>query len=116
MRRIALFFLQLLVVTSALASPRVTFEATSITISGVSSKGGIYVFGVAREPRGDYTDVVSRETTLFDDDADGTVNWELSTEVALQSIWVAVDLNSGSATVATPPGYEAVSVTLTDEQ
>ena len=114
MRPIALLLLQLIAAGTVPASPRVTFEASTISISDVSAKGSVYAFGVAREPRGDHTSVVPRETILSDDDADGIVTWTLPAGVAVRSIWVAVDLTSGSASVATPPGYEAKNVDLTD--
>ena len=42
---------------------------------------------------------------LTDEDQDGLVSPELDKDVAWQSLWIAVDPESGDYTVATPEGY-----------
>jgi hypothetical protein len=97
------------------ALPRLTFQNGTITVSGVTPRARVYAFGVTREPHGDDSSVIQRETVLSDDDGDGTVQWTLPIDVPKRSIWMAVDLESGAAAATGPPDYQTTRIDLTGE-
>lgn len=88
------------------APPAITFQPRSITVDGITAKGQVIGFSVAREVADDdVATVVRRTQVLTDDDGDGKVEWDLGRDVPLRSIWVAVDLATGQVAAATPDGY-----------
>jgi len=89
----------------ATAAPALTFEDQAVTVSGMTPQGRVVWFGVAKQIEGYMARFVRREDLLTDTDGDGVVRLELDRTVPLQSIWVAVDLATGEAAVATPEGY-----------
>jgi len=89
----------------AAAEPVVSFEEQAVVVSGLTPKGQVVWFGVAKQIEGFMAHFVRREDLLTDEDGDGAVRFELDRTVPLQSIWVAVDLATGDAAVATPEGY-----------
>ena len=92
----------------------IVFKSNVISIGGATRNQPIYLFGIAREPRGYITSVQAYEARLIDESGTGTVSYPFDSKVRHRSIWVAVDLVSGSATAATPEGYKAEVVSLTD--
>ena len=96
------------------AAPVFHFESNRVAISGITPKGSVYAFSLSREAQGMFSDVVPREMLLRDDDGAGVVHWQLGGDVALRSIWLAVDMAGGTPAVATPPGFEATRVDLSD--
>jgi hypothetical protein len=87
------------------AEPLITFEEQSVVASGMSPGGQVVWFSVAKQIEGRMADFVRRDDLLIDEDGDGSVRFELGRDVPRQSIWVAVDLATGEAAVATPEGY-----------
>lgn len=76
-----------------------------MVVSGVTPQGRVVWFGIAKQIEGYMAHFVRREDFFADTDGDGVVRFELDQAVPLQSIWVAVDLATGEAAVATPGGY-----------
>ena len=95
--------------------PALTFTGTSVAVSGLDRGGRVYVFSVAREPRGYVSRVVERDVTLEDTDRDGVVSWEFPRGVPWRSIWFAVDVGSGLVIVRPHPDYPAVEIQLPPE-
>lgn len=91
---------------------KLAFEANAVVATGVPPGGQVVWFAVAREIAQRSATIVRREEIAADDDKDGAVRFELGRPVPLQSIWVAVDLASGAAAVATPEGYPLRRVDL----
>lgn len=89
----------------AAAAAAIGFEEQALVVSGMTPKGRVVWFGVAKQTEGYMARFVRRDELLADEDGDGSVRWALDQAVPLQSIWVAVDLASGEVAVATPPGY-----------
>ncbi|HYO15100.1 MAG TPA: hypothetical protein VE685_18045 [Thermoanaerobaculia bacterium] len=87
------------------ARPVISLEPEAVVASGCTPRGRVVWFGVAREISEHAATIVRREEILTDDDGDGTVRFELGREVPFQSIWVAVDLENGAWTAATPEGF-----------
>lgn len=81
------------------------FSGSSIEVQGVTPNGTVYLYGLAREPRGFITAVVPHETRLRDEDGDGRVVLELAPPFPWRSIWFAVDLESGNFAAGTPAEY-----------
>jgi hypothetical protein len=87
-------------------APAISFQTSSVTVAGVTGKGQVVLFGVAREvAEDDVATVVRRSQVLTDDDGDGTVQWDLGRDVPFRSVWVAVDLATGQVAAAAPEGY-----------
>jgi hypothetical protein len=94
------------------AQPTIGFEENAVVASGVTPGGSVVWFGIARERPGRITQVVRRDPVLPDSDGDGVARLDLGRSVAVQSIWAAVDLTSGSFAVATPEGTPRREVAL----
>jgi hypothetical protein len=106
-RRGALFggLLLGLPIGAAAVAPAITFAPEAVVASGMTPGGQVEWFGVAREISEHSATIVRRDRIASDDDQDGAVRLELGRPVPFQSIWVAVDLTTGAAAVATPEGY-----------
>lgn len=89
----------------ATAEPVLAFEERAVVATGLTPKGEVVWFSVAKQIEGGMAHFVRRDDVLPDTDGDGTVRFELDRTVPLQSIWVAVDLATGAAAVGTPEGY-----------
>lgn len=87
------------------AAPAITFEASGVTVSGLTPRGRGVLFSVAREVERYATTVVRREEILADEDGDGTASLALEKEVPFKSVWIAVDLESGESVAAAPAGF-----------
>jgi hypothetical protein len=103
----ALFLLPLSALAQplALARPALSLEAEAVVASGITPRGRVVWLGVAREVAEHAATIVRREEIGRDDDGDGVVRFELGRAVPFQSIWVAVDLESGAWSAATPEGF-----------
>jgi hypothetical protein len=113
MRWSCLLALLVLVAAAPLAAqPAISFEPTAVVASGISPGGQVAWFGVARESEDHAARIVRRETVATDDDRDGAVRLDLGREVPLVSIWVAVDLATGQAALATPEGFPLRRIAL----
>ena len=97
---------------SAATPPEILFEPDAVVGQGITPKGQAVWFGVARQISRRSIDVVPRHAIAADDDGDGAVRLELGQEVPLRSIWFAVDLATGVATVATPEGFPLLEMAL----
>lgn len=86
--------------------PSITFDKSSVSVQGISAKGQVVLFSVAREvAEDDVATIVRRSQLLPDDDGDGIVKLDLGRDVPLRSIWVAVDLATGQVASSAPEGY-----------
>jgi hypothetical protein len=99
-------------VVAAAVQPVISFEPEAVTVSGLTAGGKVVWFGVAREISERVATIVRRTRVLTDEDSDGAVRLELDRTVPFQSIWVAVDLTTGTAALAVPEGYPLRSVEL----
>src|SRR5215203_5283914 len=92
--------------SAALAQPAITLQQRSVTVDGITAKGQVVWFSMAREvSEDDVATLVRRAEVQTDDDGDGRVVWDLDREVPLRSIWVAVDVATGRADAVSPAGY-----------
>jgi hypothetical protein len=87
-------------------APEISFQARSVTVDGLSAKGQVVWYSVAREvAEDDVATIVRRSEVQTDEDGDGKVQLDLTQDVPLRSIWIAVDLATGRYAVAAPEGY-----------
>jgi hypothetical protein len=106
-------FLSLTIYASALAQPaggpkvpEIAFQSKSVIIDGITAKGQVALFSVAREVADDDVATIVRKSEMkTDEDGDGKVQLDLDGNVPFRSIWVAVDVTTGRCAVAAPEGY-----------
>src|SRR5260221_12034148 len=80
----------------------ITFNKTSIRVSGITPGGTVVIYGVAMV-RIDYGDNVMRYSkVLQDDDHDGVVTYDHGALIPTDGVWVAVDATNGQFAVAAP--------------
>lgn len=95
--------------TAVLAQPpalAITLQERTVTVEGLTARGQIVWFSMAREvSEDDVATLVRRAEVQADEDGDGRVVWDLGQEVPTRSIWVAVDLATGRAEAVSPSGY-----------
>ncbi|HEY0780879.1 MAG TPA: hypothetical protein VGE98_00375 [Thermoanaerobaculia bacterium] len=103
MRRL-LLALSLAVPLPLLAQPDVTLEPQAAVASGLTPGGQVVWFGIAREISEDSATIVRRDR-IDVADAKGGARFDLGRDVALKSIWVAIDLATGKSAVATPAAF-----------
>jgi len=89
----------------AAIAPTITFEAEAVVVSDITPGGNVAWFSVAREIDERFATIVARRKIVQDKEETGSARYELDRGVPFQSIWVAVDLTTGIAAVATPEGY-----------
>lgn len=95
---------------SALA---IVFQPQSLEVTGVTPRATVYIYGLAREPKGWTTNIVPRETRLRDEDGDGRIVYDLRQPFPWRSVWLAVELDSGSYVAAAPAEYQTHRIDLT---
>lgn len=105
-RRAVLLSIAILFPAELLAqtSPSLAFEPAAVVASGVTPKGKVVWFSVARELADYAATIVRRDQVVEDEDGDGKVRLEVGKPVPVQSVWIAVDLTSGAFAVAVPEG------------
>src|SRR5215213_2362315 len=92
----------------------VAFGSNSIVVTGIEPGATIYLYSLAREPKGYYTSILPREKMLSDENRDGRVEWDLQAPLPWRSIWFVVDMASGKYVAAVPPQYhQARRIALT---
>jgi hypothetical protein len=85
-------------------NPVITFEDQAVALSGLTPGGQVAYFSIARE-EAEYAATIVRRAGIATAVADGTVVVPLGVSVALKSIWVVVDLSSGSYAAQTPTAF-----------
>lgn len=85
--------------------PEIAFEAEAVAASGLTPGETVVWFGVERRVDPDFSTEVVRHAEVGTAGADGTARLALGREVAVRSVWVAVDLEKGEFAVAAPAGY-----------
>jgi hypothetical protein len=94
-----------LAVPALAAPPALSFDAKAVTAAGITPKGRVIWFSIAREISRQSATIVPRIELATDDDGDGKVRFDLPQEVPVRSIWFAVDLETGEAGVAAPEDF-----------
>ncbi len=82
--------------------PVLSFEPGAVVADGVTPKGRVVWFSIARVIERRSATIVPRIALVTEDDGDGKVRFELPDGVPVRSIWFAVDLETGEAGVAAP--------------
>lgn len=82
----------------------ISFDPTGVIATGITTGGQAAWFSVAIESAPFVNRIVRREEVMTDTGA-GQVRLELNEAVPLRSIWVAVDLTSGTYAIATPANF-----------
>jgi hypothetical protein len=103
---VAIVVLALSSSSAAAAPPAVSLEPQAVVASGLTPRGRVVWFSIAREISRRAATIVPRILLVTDDDGDGKVRLELGKDVPLQSIWFAVDLETGQAGVTAPEGFD----------
>lgn len=85
--------------------PAIAFEENAVVASGLAAGKTVVWFGVELQVDAEYSTTLVRREDLGTAAADGTARLELGRAVTQRSVWVAVDLETGSYAVAAPPGY-----------
>ncbi len=94
--------------------PTLTFDAGSLTASGLTASGEAAFLGVMRLPRVYYQEVYTvRETGTAD--AEGSLLLPVEPGVGRRSVWAVVDLATGELAVAAPEDYRLNELPLPAE-
>lgn len=91
------------------APPSLSFEASAVVVSGVTSGGSVAVMGVSRGFNGFTGYYLRTDEVLTDADGDGSVRLELELPLSeVFSVWAAVDVTTGELGLGAPEGTELV--------
>lgn len=85
--------------------PRISFEPDAVVADGITPKGRVVWFSIARVVEQRSAAIVPRIELVTEDDGDGKVRYDLPDGVPVRSIWFAVDLATGEAGVAAPEEF-----------
>lgn len=85
------------------ADPVITFSGSTVTVQGLDASAQIVLFGVEKIPMS-YMTNVQKTSTLLTADATGTAVYPADHPIPENSVWVAVDINSGAHAAARPHG------------
>lgn len=99
MRRLLLILLFVWPAAAQVPVPHLQVEASAVTVTQVTPGGRVAIFGVIRDSDG-YISALRRVAEMrTDDDHDGVVTLPSDRPISASSIWVAVDVTSGSCGV-----------------
>jgi len=101
----ALAFLPFVAAAQQHEQPQVTIEANRVTASHFHPGARVVLYAVSLVSDGYSSGSRAFNALLTDDDHDGAITYSSAKPVALRSIWVAVDLDTGEYAVGTPSGY-----------
>lgn len=89
------------------ASPALTVDSSAVSIANVRPGASVALAGVATIPKPLFPGGASYCRIVTDADGDGRIAFAPSDGVAWRSLWVAVDLDTGAYSIATPERYPA---------
>jgi hypothetical protein len=89
------------------STPTLAFDPSALTVSQLQAGDTVYVFGLAREQRGYYVEVVPYERLVTDDAHVGTVTIDIGKPFPPLSIWFAVDYQTGHFVSSAPLSAKA---------
>lgn len=90
--------------------PVLTFDGSTVIVTGVTPKGSVLLCGALNIPRGYYIELSPVSVVLTDDDGDGVVRYDTQVSVAWRSVWAATDLATGDYTTGWPSRSRAKQV------
>lgn len=85
--------------------PVLAFEESAVTASGLTPGKTVVWFGVEHAVDADYSGDIYQHQRTGTASADGRARLDLDHALAPRSLWVAVDLDTGSYDMAGPNGY-----------
>lgn len=92
----------------------ITAAGRTITVSNATARGPVFIAGYMRIPDR-WAAVDSRHQAALTAGSDGAVSLELTTDIAEQSMFVAIDVTTGAyAAVAGSPRFPLRALTLPD--
>lgn len=97
---IGFLLLGLGVATPSWGLPRITNGPDAVEVSDLPPGGSVALYALLHEWTGWSSRISEIADVLTDDDADGTVRYELGREVPPVSVWLAVDLTTGEVAVS----------------
>jgi hypothetical protein len=80
----------------------IAFEEQTVVATGGTPGGIVVFFGVAREVEGFAARIVRRDALVSVSASEGDARLELDGPVALQSVWIVVDVTTGFSTRRCP--------------
>jgi hypothetical protein len=104
--------LALLVVlpASALAQPTMSFEDQAVVVAGATPGGDVVLWTVYRERIAGVSTRLGRAHERVTADGTGAARLDLGRSVPELSVWAAVDLTTGQATVGTPGSFALTEI------
>lgn len=99
-------------VAPARAALTVAAEENALVASGATVGGQVAWLAVLRTDQRYHAELEIQRELLTDDDNDGTVRLPLPAGVPWKSVWVAVDVTSGSTALGFPDEFEVSSQPL----
>ena len=93
--------LVLMIALPVVAEPTITFDASAVVASGITPNGQVAWFSIAWD-RWQGMNRVTRRDRIDTDAGTGEVTFDLDGPVPVNSIWVAVDLSTGTYSAARP--------------
>jgi hypothetical protein len=82
--------------------PAIALSEQLVTVTNVSVGGTVAIFGAARED-GAAVRLSRWQRAVEDTDRDGAVELALPVPIPADSVWIAVDVETGALVIATPP-------------
>lgn len=92
------------------AEPTVRFEPLAVVVSGLDPGATVLLLGAGRDHTGIRPEVLTPAEVATDGDGDGTIELSLGRRVPMRSVWLIVDLATGSFSSAAPEGSAAREV------
>lgn len=97
----------------ARAAVQISFGELAVRASGITPGGDAVVFAATIGRYSGMRKLGRHATVVADDDGDGSITWNVE-ELPVQSVWVVVDMQSGSYAVAAPAAFTAKKIDLPD--
>lgn len=99
------------------ASPlSIVLGKSDVTISNATSGGTVVLLSCSRSSRKGVLITRRVANALQDDDRDGIVHFAPQTPIELRSVWIAVDVDSGTVATAAPADFPLNVVAVRSDQ
>lgn len=91
---------------------QLTLDNTTVRVANVTLGGAVVLFTASLTTRESLLLQRTGAQTFLDSDRDGVVVYQRASRIPLRSVWIAIDIDSGRYSVATPPDFQLPPTTF----
>lgn len=82
--------------------PTIAFATNDVTVSDIAAGSSVLLFGVSADIKDHWRRVIVKDEILVDSDRDGSVKLSISHGSVINTVWLAVNMSTGTYALASP--------------